>query len=538
MKRSLSGLVATLFVMASLGTGAAAPVSPSLQSILDARVSSMPGAGIVVGVIDHGKETIYFSGASGNARPLDAHTLFEIGSVSKTFTATILASMVLAGQVRLTDPVADDLPKSVNVPTKDGVPITLLNLAEQRSGLPRLPTNMTDANPDDPYASYDTAKMYTFLDGYTLPRLPGSAFEYSNYGIGLLGQALANRAKTTFPALLRTRVLDPLHMTQTGVAMAGAKDPALLAVGHASDGSIAHTWHVESMAPMGGIRSDMADMLKYLRCNMGQGTLAKACRFAQQPRADADPPSKIGLAWWTNPITGVISHNGETGGFSSYIGISGDHQTGVVLLSNGLAVDDIGAHVLKPGPFMISHCTKPQAVAPTKYAGEYCFNGYGLGFHVAAGKNPDELMIALDPQIALPYERTAPETFTNATVGASVTFVMSGARAVGFTFRQGPLVWNIARVGLGGAIKLDDATMQSYVGTYGESLRFVVTLRQGVLYVQLLSQPAFPVYPSAKDEFFYKVVDAQISFGRDASGKVTTLTLHQNGADQSESRVP
>ncbi|MBV9263444.1 MAG: serine hydrolase, partial [Candidatus Eremiobacteraeota bacterium] len=134
----------------------------SLQTALDARTSAAPGVGIAVGVIDHGVQRVYVSGTDGDGRPVDAHTLFEIGSVSKTFTATALAAMTLRRQVALTDSIAKYLPKGVRVPSLGGRQISLLDLAEQRSGLPRLATNMSGAA-DDPYADYSVADMYAFL---------------------------------------------------------------------------------------------------------------------------------------------------------------------------------------------------------------------------------------------------------------------------------------------------------------------------------------------------------------------------------------
>ncbi len=132
---------------------AVAAAAISLQSALDRRVAGAPGTGIVVGIVDHGRQQVFAAGSAGNGRPADEHTLYEIGSVTKTFTATALAAMVLAGRVRLNDPIAEYLPSGVRAPGKDGKPITLLDLAEQRSGLPRLPSNMQDVYGDDPYAN-------------------------------------------------------------------------------------------------------------------------------------------------------------------------------------------------------------------------------------------------------------------------------------------------------------------------------------------------------------------------------------------------
>src|SRR5579863_6543590 len=179
----------------------------SLQAALDARAAAAPGTGIAVGIIDRGLQRVYVAGSAGNGRAVDARTLFEIGSVTKTFTATTLAAMVLRKEVRLGDPISDFLPPSVRAPSKDDKPITLLELAEQRSGLPRLPSNMDDVAGDDPYADYTVADMYAFLSDFSLNREPGEKYEYSNYGIGLLGQLLANRAKLPYSTLVRDTVL-------------------------------------------------------------------------------------------------------------------------------------------------------------------------------------------------------------------------------------------------------------------------------------------------------------------------------------------
>jgi CubicO group peptidase (beta-lactamase class C family) len=538
-------MMAVLLAVASRGGAIAAPPAPTLQQQLDARVAGMPGIGVVVGVIDHGKQSIYVAGQSGNARPLDAHTLFEIGSDTKTFTATVLADMVLLGQVHLSDPVSAYLP-GVHVGSKDGRAITLLDLAEQRSGLPRMPTNMDDMAGADPYADYGTADLYAFLNGYALTRAPGASYEYSNLGIGVLGQALANKAGTTYPALLKARVFEPLHMSETTVATVPPNDPVQLAVGHA-DGAPVGSWHFQALAPAGGIRSNVIDMLKYLRCNMGQGPLARACLLAHQPRADGESGHKIGLVWWTNPVSGVVSHGGDTAGYHAFVAVSKDRQTGVVVMSNGIAVADIAVHVLTPSYPIAScaHAIAPSEVDPRSYVGVYCYQAAGINFHVAPGTSTDDLMIALDPQPALRYVRTGPATFAAAKVGATVSFVLQSGNVVGFNFSQHDAAFRAVRLGAGGQavvaslpsqfpaeIALDPATLQSYVGTYnGQGISFVVTRRANRLYAQLTGQGAAQIYPSARDAFFYKIVDAQITFARDASNNVVSLTLHQNGEE-------
>jgi len=519
---------------------------------LERRVSSVPGTGIAVGIIDHGVQKIYLAGSDGHGRPVDQHTLFEIGSVTKTFTATTLAEMALSGKVRLNDPISKYLPNGIRAPTKDGKSITLLDLAEQRSGLPRLPANMDAVASDDPYADYTVADMYAFLNGYALNRDPGTKYEYSNYGIGLLGQLLANRAGTTYQQLVRQMVLDPLGMSDTAFAAAPASDSAL-AVGHNLAGDSVPTWHMQSILPAGGIISNGAEMLRYLRCNMGDGPLARACLFAQQPRAGGESRHQIGLVWNVNATSGIISHGGDTVGFHAFVAISRDRQTGVVALSNGPFVDDIATHVLVTD-YPIAAC--PESVPesetdPSSYAGMYCNPSSGYTFTVATTPNPGELSIALLPQPAVLVKRTAADTYGDAALDATFKFLRENDRIVGLTLAQYGATIPAARLDARGQpvvaqlpsafpaeMSLEPSLLQQYVGTYAAAgVTFTVTLRGTALYVRLTGQPAVPVYASAKGEFFYKIVDAQITFGRDASGAVTSLTLHQNGRDLRAART-
>lgn len=527
----------------------------SLQTALDARVAAAPGTGIVVGIIDRGVQTIYAAGSAGNGHPVNERTLFEIGSVTKTFTATALALMVMRGEVRLDDPIAKYLPKGIRAPSKDGKPITLLNLAEQRSGLPRLPANMHDSAGSDPYADYTVSDMYAFLNGFTLTRDPGASYEYSNYGLGLLGQLLANRAKATYPQLMRRAVFDPLGMSGAAFVMSGLADPTLLAVGHDLSGTPVTTWHFQAIAPAGAVASNLNDMLKFLRCNMGEGSLARACLFSQQPRAEGEPGHKIGLVWNVNSSSGIISHGGDTNGFHAFVAISRDRKTGVVVLSNGPAVEDIATHVLVAA-YPIATCPSSVPASktdPASYVGVYCNASGGITFTVDAAAKAGALSIALLPQPAVEVPRIAPDSFYAAMYGAEFKFIREQESIVGLWLMQGgqtipairldsrgkPVVAQLASP-FPSAVTLDPAVLREYIGTYTATGlgTFTVTLRSGELYVQLTGQGALPVYASAKDQFFYKVVDAQIRFNRNAAGAVTSLTLHQNGQDVTAPKAP
>ena len=224
-------------------------------------------AGIAVGRMDAGGTSMVAAGvmrAGGATRVVDS-TVFEIGSITKAFTGTLLADMVLRHEVALDDPVAKYLP-GWTIPMFDGRAITLVDLATHSSGLPRDPTNLNAVNPADPLAGYDEALMMAFLKAHVLRRPPGTLYEYSNLGMSLLGIALAKRAGTSYDALVRTRILDPLKMYDTRITLT-ASQQARFATGHDAGLQPTSAWHLLSYAAAGRkLHSTVPDLLKLAAC--------------------------------------------------------------------------------------------------------------------------------------------------------------------------------------------------------------------------------------------------------------------------------
>ena len=327
----------------------------ALRAIVQERVATKRTMGIVVAVMEKGKPArIQTAGVSGFAGvPLDGNTVFEIGSITKAFTGALLADMVARGEVKLEDPVATYLPKSVRVPSRNGKQITLLDLATQSSGLPRLPSNLKPADFTNPYADYSVTQLYEFLSGYTLPRDPGEKYEYSNLGVGLLGHALALRAGKSYEQILRERILDPLGMSDTRIALTPSMKQRM-AQGFDAEGTPTRSWDLPTLAGAGALKSTANDMLKFLAANLDSTTTAvgRALASAKLPRHDADRPgNSIGLGWHIVDVYGTTAtwHNGGTGGFRTFIGMDDARHRGVIVLTNSTNTpDDIGFHVLEP----------------------------------------------------------------------------------------------------------------------------------------------------------------------------------------------
>ena len=308
-RRFVIAALAALFVHPLSGTAqgsatesaasGAFPSNSAVLEILKERVARGRTAGLVVGLLDAGGHTRFVSWGQQGSPVIDNQSVFEIGSVTKVFTATLLADMVLKGEVSLDDPVQDYLPPGVTVPTRSGKPITLGLLAEQRSGLPRLPDNIKPADLSNPYADYSVQQLYDFLSSYNLTRDPGAAFEYSNLGVGLLGHALALRAGVPYEVLIRRRVLEPLGMTHTGVTLSPWMEGHLIA-GHDERGDEVPLWDLPTLAGAGALRSTAADLLLFLAANLetDRGPLGAAMDLAQTERAQTSTPT------WLSGSTG------------------------------------------------------------------------------------------------------------------------------------------------------------------------------------------------------------------------------------------
>lgn len=354
-----------LTLLAALGTSARAtsaappagfPDEATVKALLNARIAEGRAKGLAVTLIPAQGEPVFIrAGESGNAaRPqIEPDTIFEIGSITKTFTGTVLAQMAVEGLVKPGDRIRDHAPAGVKFPPGTAGDATLLQLATHTSGLPRLPLGWTFlksmlSNPDNPYASYRHADMWAWLadrkvDG-SLTHTPA----YSNLGMGALGELLANRAAMSYGELIQRRITRPLAMVDTAIETPGAAQNRL-AIGHTKKLSPTAYWSLPAMAGAGALRSTPRDMAKYIQAQ--QHGLLVGARLAQEPRARFSKDSAVGYGWMilTAQEDEIVWHNGGTGGFRSFAGFSRKTGKAVVVLSNSEHdVDDLALHLLNP----------------------------------------------------------------------------------------------------------------------------------------------------------------------------------------------
>lgn len=301
-------------------------------------VKAWPQGGVVVGVLDHGQREVM---AFGSAK---ADSIFEIGSVTKTFTGLALAQMVEQKQVTLDEPVRELLPAGW-VTKPDGPEISLLDLATHHSGLPRLPNNLKPANMADPYADYGPEQLEAFLKERGVGRPAKTEFLYSNLGMGLLGFALAQKAGMPYAEMIRDEVTGPLGLKDTVIALS-PEQQARFIQGYNGAHNPQGPWHLGALEGAGALRSTAGDLLTYcgflmhperLKGKPGDGaTLAEAIPLALTPLADVDPGgnSKVALAWLMHPDKDEYWHDGGTGGYTSLVIFNPKKDRAIVVLYN------------------------------------------------------------------------------------------------------------------------------------------------------------------------------------------------------------
>jgi len=289
------------------------------------------GGGATVGVWKDGEQHVF---AYGTAK---RDSLFEIGSITKTFTALALAQLVVEGKARLDEPVRQLMPEDT-VRQPAGAEITLLDLATHRSGLPGFPNNLHPTDRRNPlvFPEYGAADLYAFLKNWGVAKPRRASFSYSNAGFGLLGQALANRAGVSYVDLVHG-ITEPLGMYDTVVYLSPQQRERLIQGYNALHAPVRPV-ELGALTPAGAIRSTAADMLRYLRANLHPETVASAdgLRAAIEEqhklRAQIAPGTSIGLSWLYN--NGTYWHNGATDGYTSYAFFNPAHDYAVVVLTN------------------------------------------------------------------------------------------------------------------------------------------------------------------------------------------------------------
>jgi D-alanyl-D-alanine-carboxypeptidase/D-alanyl-D-alanine-endopeptidase len=341
--------MAGLVLMLALGCDSPTSSEPAtLTEAIDDLAEQYVKVGAMVGVV-RGSETLVLSYGTkryGADDPPDRHSIFEIGSITKSFTTTLLARWVLDGTLDPEERVQSYLPADrITLPTWGGEEITFIQLATHRSGLPRVVQESDYPKPPgyDPhnqYAEYTTEHIYDYLTNYvTLLSAPGTVWLYSNTGMGLLGHVLGLIGGTSYDTLVTRDVFDVLGMESTSLDLTEAQ-LANLAVGHSESRALRPNFTAQDIYQGAGfIKTSLDDMLVYLKAHMGliATPLNDAMEHTREPRFHVEGWGDSGLDWYTKglPDGQVVTYKGgRTGGYGAYMGINEATSTGVVVLMN------------------------------------------------------------------------------------------------------------------------------------------------------------------------------------------------------------
>ncbi len=326
---------------------AGAESSPeTLGQMIDQAVARVPACvGLAIGATQGNVRAQRFYGDTGNHGPPKGDTEFEIGSITKTLTATLLAFEDQQGTMHIDDPLARYAPPGFRVPDFKGQPILLAHLAEHTSGLPRVVPN--------PAAPMPPEQLWRFIGNYQLPRAPGEQFLYSNLGFALLARAMVRRSNASEDELYARIITGPLGLHDTAIELTTAQR-SRLARGFRMDGQPAPEFGpgFPAMAGAGAVRSTLNDMMRYLDFELGRVDIPLRSLLAalNKPRHAAGPNGSVGLGWQMRdgPNGKIIFKDGAMPGYASYMVFVPSHGTGVVILSNqaGCAVRKIAGQIM------------------------------------------------------------------------------------------------------------------------------------------------------------------------------------------------
>ena len=538
-KYPLMKTISLLLLAFALISEASAKPPSDLQAQLDLWIKDQPG-GISAAWVDAESTTFFHAGkfATDDPREITPDTAYEIGSITKVFTALLLAQSEGLGKVSRDDAAAKYLLPPDDPDQAALAKITLLSLATHTSGLPRMPANFSQCSTssDDPYATYDRAALVAALRTHGRSTVASNSAAYSNFGFSILGESLAAAWSTSYGDALREQILRPLGLKATTLGITGIPRPPDLAPGHLN-GQAVPNWTFLACAGCGALRSSARDMAHFLAIHLhpADSPLRAALDATLQPQFPvADSSGKIGLGWMIRAGKDQVIcwHNGATAGSHAFIAFSPTTGTGIVLLANiQQDCEELGFSLLGLHPMP----SKTAASNAADFPGYYPLTA---AFGITITIKNDSLFAQGTGQPTFALHPNATDQFALSGVPAEISFERnSEGKVIALILHQNGIDQRAPRGDPPPApkeITLLPEILQEYVGDYPLAPQFIITITEaaGVLFAQATGQGKAPVFASAKDEFFYKIVAAQLTFTRDSVGKVNGLILHQNGRNQ------
>lgn len=322
----------------------------NIAEIIFSKSKSLPNnSQLSIALIQNGKTEFY--GIKRDSETIkqieNEDKVFEIGSITKVFTSTVLAALVEEDKIKLTDEINSFYPFDFKV----DIELTFKNLANHTSGMTRLPENIDLTNTTNPYKSYGKKEIEEYLRNLMkLENEPMKTYAYSNLGAGLLGYTLGISQKTTFQELLQNKIFDKYNMNSSFTTSQNIENK--LVKGIDKNGEIVSNWDFDALFGAGGILSTTKDLSKFVNGQFNPEN--KELTLTRKPTFDIDENMKIGLGWHilkTEDNKNLYWHNGGTGGYSSFLVFNLEYKTAVIILSNvsdiNEVIDNLGFELIK-----------------------------------------------------------------------------------------------------------------------------------------------------------------------------------------------
>lgn len=376
-----STVSAAILLMFTYGAFAQTSSLSQVKSIISQHIKAHDFIGIEVGYIAPNGDVSFISDGvlnSKTGKPVNKNSIFEIGSISKVFTSLALAEILEKKGIDLNTSAEKLLPAGYKLPEYKGEKITVRQLVTHTSGLPRMPSNFPSGL-SNPYARYTAKELKSFLSSYKLTRAPGTKFQYSNLGMALAGLILENETGESYGRSIKELITNPLHMNSTMINIP-RDDSARFATAYRYGSEVSH-WDLNIFDGAGGLRSSCADLVRFLKAEMGlyKSKLYPSMKKTQVSLYNIKNHGKqldgIGMSWlYSTSRDTVIWHDGETGGFISFLGFNAQNGSGVVVLSNSVfPVSDLAFHLLDAG-YPLNKVQKSIPITAkqlSRYTGEY-----------------------------------------------------------------------------------------------------------------------------------------------------------------------
>jgi len=524
----------------------AAPDVARMEQVIQSYVSNKQFMGSVL--VARGNDIILdkgygFANLEWNI-PNSPTTKFRLGSITKQFTAACILLLEERGKLSVNDPVKKYMPDAPAAWDK----ITIFNLLTHTSGIPNF-TSFPNYHSTEPFPAAPAELVARFRDK-PLDFEPGTKMNYSNSGYVLLGYLIEKITGESYAKFVQENIFTPLGMKDSGYDSNSAVIPERASGYTPGPDGIVNAGFINMTVPLsaGGLYSTTEDLLRWEQGLFG-GKLLSAASLEKMTTPYKNDYA-FGLAVQTNGRK-VIHHEGGIEGFNTDLAYFPEGKLTVIVLSNldGVGMGAVATKLmaLVNGEKVVLTSERKEVPVDPKildgYTGKYDF-APNVTFTVT--REGDQLMTQMTGQGKVPIFPESAHDFFAKVVDAQITFVTDSAgKATELILHQNSMDQHAKRIGDAPVVvehkevTVDPKLFDGYVGTYQLAPNFVFTItRDGAhLFAQLSGQPSFEIFPESEKDYFYKVVDAQITFVTESQGKATELILHQNGLDQHARRI-